>query len=276
MKHIFITYGDAGFEKAKERIIREANNTGVFDEVIAYGPEHLSAELTSSAVFKIPRGGGLWSWKPDVVLTTMNACADGDIIVYCDAGCSLFQSSEWQRYWRKLSSCDVVAQRLLQPTELWSKQELISYFKNNGSRWVKDFQYMATVLFLKNTPFSRSLVSEWRDVMMHHPECVTDVPSDKLHLQHPTFIDSRHDQSVYSAIIYKYLSDPSTRQLIYTQWEHIEFFDLFSKQAIRATRLRTGESETFRMKLIALRRRFLLDFILKPFSGIPFHWWYNR
>lgn len=276
MKRIFITYGDAGFEKAKERIIFEAKNAGVFDEIKAYGPEHLSAELKASDVFKIPRGGGLWSWKPDVVLTTMNTSSDGDIIVYCDAGCSLYDSTEWQRYWKKLSSCDIIAQRLLQPTERWSKKELISYFKANGNQWTKDFQYMATVLFFKNTSFSRSLVNEWREIMIHHPECVTDVSTDQLHLQHPAFIDSRHDQSVYSALIYNCLSDPLSSHLIFTQWEHVEFLDILTKQAIRATRLRYGEIENLPMKLIAIRRRLLIDFILKPFSGIPHHWWYNR
>lgn len=276
MKHIFITYGDAGFEKTKKRIVREAESIGIFDEVIAYGPENLSEEVLSSELLKATRGGGFWCWKPDIILSTLEAYADDDIIVYCDAGCSLYRSSEWNQYWSHLSTHDIIVQRILQPTDQWTRKELIEQFKSNGSQWLKDYQYLSGVIFFRNTPFCRSFVAEWRDFMLSHSECVADVPADKRYLQHPEFIESRHDQSVLSALIYKYLLNPETRHLIYLQWEHVEFYDVFRKQAIRATRLRTGEEETPRMKLIDLKRRLAVDFILKPFHYIPLHWWYNR
>lgn len=276
MKRVFITYGDASFEKTKKRIVQEAESVGVFDEVIAYGPENVSPKVLSSETFKIQRGGGLWCWKPDVILSTLEAHDDGDIIVYCDAGCSLYRSSEWSRYFKHLTDCDILAQRLLQRTDRWTTTELMSFFSDNGPRWTKDYQYLSGVIFFRNSQFCRKFVEEWRDIMLAYPEWLIDVPIDKRHLQPPSFIESRHDQSVFSALIYKYLLDPQTRHLIYTQWEHVEFFDVLRKQAIRATRFRHGEKETLQMKLIALRRRFAIDFILKPFCGVPLHWWYSR
>lgn len=256
--------------------MREAESIGVFDEVIAYGPENLSEKVLSSELFSAPRGGGFWCWKPDIILSSLKASEDGDIIVYCDAGCSIYKSSEWNRYWKQLEAHDIIVQRILQPNDQWTRKELIELFVCNGTQWLKDYQYLSGIIFFKNTPFTRSFVSEWRDLMLTHPECVADVPAEKRYLQHSTFIESRHDQSVLSALIYKYMLIPETQHLIYPQWEHVEFFDIIRRQAIRATRLRTGDEETSRMKLIAIRRRFLLDFVLKPFSGIPLHWWYNR
>lgn len=275
MKHIFITYGDQRFAKTKQRILEEARNLGIFDEVYAYGPEDVSEEVAATEAFKIPRGGGMWMWKPDVILSTMFAHADGDIIVFCDAGCTLSSSSEWSRYWKKLSKSDIIAQRLIQRTDRWTRKELLSLFPEMGDRWLKDYQYLTGTIIFKNSPFSRKFVSEWREIMIHHPECVVDVPSDERHLQHPTFIESRHDQSVFSALIYKYLSHPETRDLVYTQWEHIEFYDIFCKQAIRATRLRTGEKEPFKEKILGVRRSLGKNFILIPFYHAPLHWWYS-
>lgn len=276
MKHIFITYGNEGYEATKRRILREAEATGVFDEVHAYGPEDLPKELLASEVFKISRGGGLWSWKPEIILSTLRSHEEGDIIVYCDAGCSLYPSSEWKRYWSHLSAHDIIAQRLLQRSECWTRKELIAYFSEMGNRWLKDYQYLSGAIFFKNTPFCRQFVQEWRDILVNHPEYAADVPVEERHLQHPTFIESRHDQSIFSCLIYKYLSDPSKRTLLYTQWEHIEFLDPFRRQAIRATRLRRGEAETFRMKALAVRRRLYVDWILKPFYCVFLHWWYSR
>lgn len=275
MRHVFITYGDASFENTKKRIVREAESVGIFDEVIAYGPENVSPKVLSSETFKIQRGGGLWSWKPDVILSTLEAHDDGNIIVYCDAGCSLYRSSEWSRYLSHLSNHDILAQRLLQRTDRWTTTELMSYFSSNGTRWKKDYQYLSGVIFFRNSQFCRMFVKEWLDIMLAYPEWLIDVPIDKRHLQPPFFIESRHDQSVFSALIYKSLLAPQTRHLIHTQWEHVEFFDILRKQAIRATRFRHGEKETFLMRLIALRRRLSIDFILRPFCGVPLHWWYS-
>lgn len=272
MKHIFITYGNEGFAATKERIVREAISTGEFDEVYAYGPENLSKELLESDVFKIHRGGGLWSWKPEIILSTLCSHEEGDMVVYCDAGCSLYPSSEWRRYWKHLSTCDIIAQRLIQRSDRWTRKELIAYFSDMGDRWLKDYQYLSGAIFFKNTPFSRSFVREWRDIMINHPEYAADVPEEERYKQHPTFIESRHDQSVFSCLIYKYLSDPSTRNKLYTLWEHIEDNDIFRKQAIRATRLRNGEPEPSKMKILGVRRRLEKDLVLKPFYYDYLHW----
>ncbi len=276
MKRIFITYGNQGFEKTKKRIIEEARFVGVFDEIYAYGPEDVSEDVLVAEASKCQRGGGMWVWKPDVILTTLLAHQDGDLVVYCDAGCTLSRSQEWNRYWQSLSSCDIIAQRLIQRTDKWTRKELISYFSAIGNRWVYDYQYLTGTIFFKNSPFSRQFVMEWRDIMIQHPECVIDVPSDQRHLQHASFIESRHDQSVFSALIYKYLSDAETNSLIHTQWEHIEFYDVLCKQAIRATRLRTGEKETFHEKVIGARRWVKKNFFLLPFCHAPLHWWYSH
>lgn len=269
MKKIFITYGDEGYEAAKVKISEEAKATGVFDEVIAYGKNDLSLKLLSSEVIKVKRGGGLWSWKPDVILSTINKFHDGDILVYCDGGCTLSSSKEWAFYFDKLRTYDIIAQRLYQQTRKWTRKEIVDFFKENGTRWLFQYQYLATVIILKISPFTKKLIQEWQILMIEHPELVMDVSPELLQEQLPKFIENRHDQAVFSAIIYKYINNAKTSNMIYTQWEHIEDLDPFSCQAVRATRLRLGETETVMSKIVKIVKRLIKDFVLKPFIYSP-------
>lgn len=275
MKHIFITYGDSGFETAKAKIIKEACATGEFEETYSYGREDLSSILLESDIIKVKRGGGLWSWKPDVILSTMERAQEGDIIVYCDAGCTLYQSKEWKRYWHKLEDYDILVQRIFQRTERWTRKELLDLFSSNDKNWPMSFQYQATPMF-KVSDFSKKFVSEWRDLMISNPRLAMDVTEDERPLQHSSLIENRHDQAVFSSLVYKYLSNPETKGKIYTQWEHIEDLDPFCKQAIRATRLRQGEQESASHKRAAIIKRIIKDYCFKPFYYAPLQWWYSR
>jgi len=274
MKRIFITYGDVGYEVAKQKICNQAKATREFDVIYSYGRENISNELALSKIIGIKRGGGLWSWKPDIILSTIKKAQIGDVIVYCDAGCSLYFSHEWKKYWKKLESYDIIAQRIFQKNLQWTRREIVDFFKNNGNSWLSQYQYQATII-LKVTEFTKQFVKEWRDLMIEYPEFVMDVPKEKLSEQFPGFIENRHDQAVYSALIYKYLYNPHTKGKIYTQWEHIEDYDPFCKQAIRATRLRNGEVETRKNRLVAGCKRIIKDCLFKPFYHVPIHWWYE-
>lgn len=272
----FITYGDDRFVAAKSKIVEEAKATGVFDKIVSYGNKDLSEDLLKTDVIKISRGGGLWSWKPDVIWSTMQQAKDGDIIVYCDSGCSLQKSKEWDYYFKKLNSFDLIAQRLRKRTDRWTRKELLSYFKSNGKEWEKCYQYQATVVIMVNSPFSRKFVKEWRDLMIDHPEFVMDVTQKERVNQHKSFKENRHDQAIFSALIYKYRHKSNTRKNIYTKWEHIEDYDFLFKQAIRATRLRQGELESKGKILERIFKRLVKDWIYKPFFYIPLQYYYGR
>ena len=58
----FRTYGNDAFVKSKQRIVKEANETGWFKTVKALGPEDLSAtfKLKYKDILSKRRGGGYW------------------------------------------------------------------------------------------------------------------------------------------------------------------------------------------------------------------------
>lgn len=273
MRKVFITFGDEKFALAKARILNEAQKTGEFDEVIAFSPEDVSRKLRESQLFKVKRGYGLWSWKPDIILSTISKLNDGDILVYADAGCSLYPSEEWREYWDDLKDNDIVASRIYQRVDKWTRREVFEIFKNNGAYWQRLYQFLATVIILKVTPFTRKFIKDWRDSMIEHPDWVMDVTDTERPLQNKAFIENRHDQTVYTALLYKYLAQKETRNLIHTQWEHIEDYDPLRHQAIRATRLRNGENE--KRCLHPILKRLIKDYIMYPFTIMPFHIYYT-
>ena len=274
MKVKLVTYGTPNYRKSLDRLVSQAESICVFDEIRVFTPELLSDELKSSVVIKEKRGGGLWSWKPDILFTTMQQSDDGDIIVYCDAGCSVYKSNEWNKIFKIMEDHDLLAQRIFARTEQWTRIEIMQLFEANGPYWGKCYQYQATMV-IKNSAFSRRFVKEWRDLMIMNPLLVMDVSPEDMKKQLPQFIENRHDQALYSALVYKYLKDKQYRPLIATQWEHIEDYDPIFKQAIRATRLRNGENESIKIKRKKTFKRLVKDYILRPFFYSPANMFYS-
>lgn len=278
MKKVLITYGDKKFEMSKRRFIQQALSINIFDEIIAYSEEDLTEELKNSEIIKEKRGGGLWSWKPDVILTALNNMSDGDYLVYCDTGCTLSKCKEWNKFWSILADSDIISQRIYQKTEHWTRKNITDRFQStNRKNWEKCYQHLATVVILKATPFTRKFIAEWRHLVISHPEMVKDVTPIEREGEFKTFRENRHDQAIFSALLYKYLNIPETKKRIHTQWEHIEDKDIFFKQAIRATRLRNGENkEDQRTSTKAIFKRIIKSYIYRPFFYSPRQCWYSK
>ena len=62
--------------------------TGWFATVKAWGPEDLSINFQEKykELLSLPRGGGFWIWKFDVIEQTMATMQEGHFLVYLDAG----------------------------------------------------------------------------------------------------------------------------------------------------------------------------------------------
>ncbi len=269
MRKVFITYGTEDFAEQVDRICSEAYATGRFDVVKPFAPSDLSTKAASSELLSVKRGGGLWLWKPDIIVAAMSSLSDGDILVYCDSGCSLYDCLEWEYYFNLLNKYQIIAQKIYQPTYEWTRREVIDYFKStNGKNWSYSFQFCATTILISISQFTRDFICEWRDTMISHPEFVMDVTPEDSRKQYKGFRENRHDQTVYNALLYKYLNSYEKKN-IYHIWERIEDKDVIKKQAIRATRIRTGKPLTFINETKAVFRRLIKDVIYKPFVIIP-------
>lgn len=266
MKKYFITFGDGHFEATRNRLCGEAEATGVFDVVKGYGTEDLSEELCKSETYSCRIKGGYWSWKPDVIWTTMNQMEDGDILFYVDAGSTVVPSREWGKYFRFLEKHEIVAQRIFLPTYAWTRRSLIDAFSENGVVWRYCRQFTSNVVILRKSSFTNKFVDAWRHGMINHPEWVVDVPKEDVPREYPGFIQNRYDQAVYSALVYQALKKSDTRDKVLAKWEHVEDIDPVRPQAIRITRRRMNQDLALTTRIKLCLKRFIKDWIIKTFK----------
>ena len=280
MKKVFLTFGDGGenFIAARDRICREAKETGQFDEIRAYDWSNVSAEkIRDSPLRKCKRGCGYWIWKPDIIYSVLNELADGDVLVYCDSGDVLHKAPrQWKRFFAKLSDVDMVCRRISACNVHMCRKELLEKFCGEKINCRLCYQYEMGSVFLRKTPFVMNLIGEWLSFVANNPNEVRDVDvANESNNQLPTFIENRHDQAVFSLVLAKRLSDPAAKKKIRTVWEFHDGLWLWGEPCIQVARNRGGDlikmSFSNRIKRLAYRIMWRLHLYLER-KGVCIFW----
>jgi len=221
-KFWFVSFADSRLKGPLKRIRRHSKAMGVFGNRIRVMTENdLDAdfrERMKDHLIPGTRGYGWWCWKPQVILQVLREMDDGDVLLYCDAGCSLNP-----RGVKRLNEYFELAQKhgvvLFQaralgdehkndfayhalPDGQWTKGDMLDYFgvRNNASI-TQSGQLIATVIFLRKDAESVAMVNEWSEVFNSRFELCDNSPSQSPNL--PGFVENRHDQSALSIIAKK-------------------------------------------------------------------------
>lgn len=201
-KRIFITYGDDLYRKSLRRICDEARQCGEFDEVIAYTNADLPENITSHELFSYRRGGGYWLWKPFVCLATLERCDDTDIVVYSDCGNKIFKHRQWSRYWQWMRKWNMVTFYNGGRMGHWSRRALIDAYTQEVPMIKGMCQLSSGFIIFKKE--AMGVIKEWLSTMMEHPNYVIDADDKMKAGEYQEFIESRHDQAVLSAVVYRH------------------------------------------------------------------------
>jgi hypothetical protein len=148
-----------------------------------------------------PRGYGLWTWKPTVIGLTLAGVPDGDVVVYCDAGCSLNPEGRTRmvEYLARAAAhpSGVLAFALDGTVGEWTKRATLSAFCCDTPAIRSRPMVSATCLVLRNSAPVRDLVAAWA-AGMADLALVDDSPSPGG--EHPEFRGHRHDQSIFTLL----------------------------------------------------------------------------
>lgn len=200
-KH-FITFGDSKFSGTCSRISEEAISSKFFDTVTIYNENDLDHSILSYCI-KNNRGFGYWSWKPYVLKKHLELVNYGDIIIYCDAGCSIFKSGEkrYLQYLEFLDNENIDSVFFEQGYDLksWSKMDLFEFFSDYNLMNKKIL--VGGIFLIKKTDKILSLIDEWNHICTNHSNLIDDSPSELPNDE--SFVENRHDQSVLSALVFK-------------------------------------------------------------------------
>lgn len=209
MKRWLTCYGDAAFQRSRERLVESAARHGI-DEVCPWTREALEATSfyhEHRALLDRRRGGGYWLWKPFIVDDTLRRMAPGDVVVYCDAGLEIVASLD-----PLFAICEQQAPQLLFDGHhddvgapgpnlcgKWTKRDCFVEMGCDDERYHQARLLDASCLVLCNTPATRTLVGEWLRYCCRS-SVLTDDPNVRGLPNLPEFIAHRHDQSVLSLL----------------------------------------------------------------------------
>jgi len=202
-----LSFGGGGpnFHDAVHRVSVELRQLQVFDEVVAV----TDADVRSDPAFwdahgafvdQHPRGYGCWIWKPYVIGQTLARMADGDVLLYVDAGCEIGQDSESREHMvRLLERCNPILYTTTGlPTKHWCKMDLLEHMGMHREEILNSTQFQSGVLFIRKTPETVALVQDWYTLAGHY-HLLDDSPSHVPNA--PGFMEHRHDQAIFDLLL---------------------------------------------------------------------------
>lgn len=197
MRIFGVTFSD---EKMTEsaRVCTESMQRNGVGVVWQQNPNTIGADFRriNHNILSQPRGAGYWLWKPYFIDKAMNErqVADGDIIVYSDAGV------EWiDNVHHLINSMDQDIFLFSNGHEHrhWCKGVVLNAI--NGYSWWKDSdqqQVQASVIIIRVNEYTRKVIREWL-VWCQMPGFIDDSPST---MNHPEFAEHRHDQAILTCV----------------------------------------------------------------------------
>ena len=219
----FVTFADSRMRRPLRRIRRQALAMGFApDRILAFTEKDLDAEFRAKMkphLVKGSRGFGYWCWRPQVVLQALRKMADGEILLYADAGCHLNPKGlpRLRDYLSMADESDFVAfqGRSFLGTEnfdplhhfnsvgMWTKGDVLDFFGVRGNRAIIDSgQYSGGVFLVKKSPRSEGFYRRYFALVEEHFELLDDSPSKSPNL--PEFREHRHDQAVFTLLCKEY------------------------------------------------------------------------
>lgn len=207
----FMAFGNQKYYRSLERIKYETESSNVFDQIVIYKDTDLPDypdfwEKHSQFILSNSRGYGYWIWKPYLVLKTLEKMEENDILVYADAGCTFNHDGipRLHEYFDMVRNSDygILSFNLSHLQKTFTKMDLFDFLEMNDETYKQFTILMATIFIIKKCPHSVELVKKWYDVMSNHYHLIDDSPS--ILPNDVDYVEHRHDQSVFSLLLYKY------------------------------------------------------------------------
>lgn len=196
-----ITFTDDHMTIAADICVSSAQQNNVHSTRI-YQPKDIHSKFrkANATIFNQPRGYGYWLWKPYFISRELEALADDDYLIYCDAGVEI------------VNNVNHIIDRMQGDVWLFgNKFQHVHWCKGDALmpniEFYNDkyhYQVQASVIVIRNTKNARVFVEAW----LHHcckPGLIDDTPS--VTPNHPGFKEHRHDQAVLTSLAYINLID---------------------------------------------------------------------
>jgi len=213
-KKVFLTYGNDVFKKSRERITKEAKSLNLFNDTILETDKTILNDKEFNnclndpyfhKVFNEKRGGGYWLWKPYIIHKTLNNMNNGDILVYCDAGCVINNNDNTKEKFIEIFNdlnndrYNMLLNVYGDNEKMWSKGEALKYHGvYNNDKILNEGQYEGGRIILIKNDITMEIINKWWETAKNQPQLFDDsksiIPNKK------EFKENRHDQTNISIL----------------------------------------------------------------------------
>ena len=214
MKKIFITFA-GGPDYSTDYLVADVRALGVFDEIKGYAPKDLGEEFWQRhAHFLASRrqrmGYGRWIWKSWMIRRELQTMDDDDILVYCDAGATLFErehaAARLHESFHRLMTLPVGLCTNRAPARFawgWSREYVLVAMDATSDSIRGMVPYRAgRILCRKHAPAMR-VINAWADLVDHQRYDVLGKALSHLP-NHPKFQRHFNDQALLTILMGKY------------------------------------------------------------------------
>ena len=203
---LFLTFGglSQNYHNAVKRICLEAEQIKTFDKIIGYTEKNLMNDKKfwnkhGNFISNNKRGYGYWLWKSYLTKKIMKEMNDNDILVYVDAGCTINLDGKKRllEYFEIVnnSKFGILSFNLAHLEKTWTKMDIINYF--GAHDLLETGQLVGGIFILRKCEHTYNLVKKWYKGCCEYnliDNSQSSIPNDL------SFIENRHDQSIFSII----------------------------------------------------------------------------
>lgn len=204
----FLTFGAGkqAYIDAAKRLCSEAEKTGLFHKVFNVGESNLRNDRVfwgkhGRFIEENSRGFGYWIWKPYIISYVLDRIADGDMLIYADAGCEFDM-----RYVSNIPRLSGILERkkilgVLGPSNdvTHSKASVCNFLGLIGQPTKRLGHIQAGIIYMRKCEETVRFINKWYDKCALDPHMIDDSPSPVPNS--PDFKEHRHDQSVFNILL---------------------------------------------------------------------------
>ena len=198
-----ISYADGHFI-AYQRLLRASALAAGCDRSLALGPADIDPEYRArhAAILSAPRGAGYWLWKPWIALRQLQKMAEGELLLYTDAG--MLFVGDVAGLLERFAGCgsDLLFFGEGFSQGQYTRRDVFLAMAMDSPAMAAAPQRFASAFLLRNSPWSRAFMADYL-ALCEDPTLLTDQANQRGKADYPDFVAHRHDQSIFSLLTYR-------------------------------------------------------------------------
>jgi hypothetical protein len=217
--HYFLVYNDNTHDNYLTNLLRSVEKYGSEFKIVIFDKSQIDNEFVerNKSILECQRGGGYWLWKPYIINEFLKNINDNDIVFYLDSK-YVFIENFTNLYSDFMLNNDILIWKNKPNNRLyymknWCKMDVICKYDMYDKVFNENaLDIWAGALIVKKTENAVRIIREWLDMCCNYDD-ITDSPSKAENSS--MFTEHRHDQSMLSIVLHKYIIQPQFMETTY-------------------------------------------------------------